>query len=317
MEIRPLTLDDHPAAATIIADRITRLRGSVPALPPRWSEPAELVTVLNGLGARAPAWAAVRDGRLIGHLGGYVTDWGFGPLSWTSEWAWAAADAGEDPVARRAIIHDLYTAAAERWTAAGARAHWLSVLADDRDAVEALTWLGFGHQVVNAIRDLAAVAPRPGIAVRSATAADVGTLRDLEDGLREHLTQSPTLLPPSPARSEEDQRRRIEDPRRAVLLAEIDGRVVGHLLVGRVADDVAAVVQDPGTASITGAFVRPEHRRSGVAESLLAAAVDWARDDGYERLGVDFESANTLASRFWLRHFEPVTFAMVRRLAEP
>jgi GNAT superfamily N-acetyltransferase len=315
MEIRPLTPDDHPAAAGIVADGVTRLRGTAPALPARWTEPAEIVAALGGHAARAPSWGAVHEGGLVGHLGGSVVDWGFGPLSWSPEWGWAVARLEGAPATRRTAIHDLYTVAAERWTAAGARAHWLSVLADDRGAVEAFTWLGFGHQVVNAIRDLAPIEPGHGLAVRAATAADVGILQELEDRLREHLTQSPTLLPPTPARSPEDQRRRIEDPAGAVLLAITDGREVGYMLVGPVADDVAAIVQDPGTASISGAFVRPEWRRSGVAETLLAAAIEWARRNGYERLGVDFESANMLASRFWLRHFAPVTYAMVRRLA--
>ena len=153
------------------------------------------------------------------------------------------------------------------------------------------------------------------MAVRRGTVDDAAVLLELEDGLRDHLTRPPTLLPLAPGRSIDDHRRRLEDATRAVLLADVDGATVGYLLVGPVADDVAAIVQDPGTASISGAFVRAAHRRHGVAETLLSAGIAWATDEGYERIGVDFESANLLASRFWLRHFSPVTYALVRRLA--
>ena len=317
MEIRPLTPTDHPAAARLAASGYRRLRGASPALPDRWAEPTQFEAELARLVAQGSAWAAIRRGRLIGHMGAFETDWGAGPLSWTPEWAWSVGVARDDGAARRTAIHDLYATAAEGWTAFGARSHWISIYADDRDAADAFTWLGFGHHVVNAIRDLAPLDPRPGIRVRPASVADTTVLQELEDGLRDHLTRPPTLLPLAPARSAEEQRRRIEDPGRAVLLADVGGRVAGHLLVGPVADDVATIVQDPRTASITGAFVRAEDRRTGVAETLLAAAIEWARSGGYERLGVDFESANTLASRFWLRHFTPVTFAMVRRLPAP
>jgi GNAT superfamily N-acetyltransferase len=86
------------------------------------------------------------------------------------------------------------------------------------------------------------------------------------------------------------------------------------MLVGPASEDAARIVRDERTASISGAFVRPEHRRAGVADALLDAAVSWARDGGYERLAVDFETANLLATRFWTRHFRPVTYSLCRRL---
>jgi GNAT superfamily N-acetyltransferase len=86
------------------------------------------------------------------------------------------------------------------------------------------------------------------------------------------------------------------------------------MLVGPASEDAARIVRDERTASISGAFVRPEHRRAGVADALLDAAVSWARDGGYERLAVDFETASLLATRFWTRHFRPVTYSLCRRL---
>ncbi len=68
--------------------------------------------------------------------------------------------------------------------------------------------------------------------------------------------------------------------------------------------------------SITGAFTRPDARGGGVATALLAWLIDRLREDGYERCGVDLESFNPLAHRFWLRHFTPYTLGVVRRIDE-
>jgi GNAT superfamily N-acetyltransferase len=234
--------------------------------------------------------------------------------TYTPEWGWAAEAVPGTGLSRRAVIQELYAAAAYRWVEAGFRAHYVSVLADDRTARGALAWLGFGDNTMDGLRDLTAIRASPGVAVRRAARADAPTLDELEDGLRAHLASSPVFFELGPARTLADQRKRIADPEAAVLLAEVDGQVVGHMLVGPSSDDAATVIRDAGTASISGAFVRPEHRRGGVADTLLAAAVEWARERGYERMAVDFETANLLASRFWTRSFRPVTYTLVRRV---
>jgi GNAT superfamily N-acetyltransferase len=190
------------------------------------------------------------------------------------------------------------------------------VHANDRVALRTFAWLGFGHNAMDGIRDLEPIRRRPSVAVRVRRAApsDARVLADLEDGLREHLAASPVFFALGPPRTLADQRRRIAQTDAAVLLAEVDGHVVAHLLVGPAADDAATIIRDDGTASISGAFTRPEHRRAGIADALLDAAIGWARDGGYERIAVDFETANLLATRFWTRHFRPATHSLARRL---
>jgi GNAT superfamily N-acetyltransferase len=70
----------------------------------------------------------------------------------------------------------------------------------------------------------------------------------------------------------------------------------------------------PYAAGIGGAFTAPEARRSGIGMALLSGVVDWARADGFERVSVDFETANMLARRFWLRSFTAVCLSFERHL---
>ena len=73
---------------------------------------------------------------------------------------------------------------------------------------------------------------------------------------------------------------------------------------------------DEGTTSIMRAFTREGARGKGIATALLDRSLEWARAEGYERCAVDFEPMNYLAARFWMRHFQPVIYALVRQIDE-
>ncbi len=310
MEIVPFEPVHHEAAAalTCAAFRAARRRNAL--LPARWEQGATYVPELDSIQRHGSGVALIDRGRLHGFLAAYQVARGARRWTFTPEWAWGAR--GRD---RARLIQDLYAAAADRWVADGCRTHHVSVHAPDRVGRSAWSWLGFGHEVMDGIRDLA---PLPtmttDVRIRRAEPPDATTLGELEEGLRQHLAGTPVFFSLGPARTLEEQRQRIGRAEAAVLLAEIAGEVVGHLLVGPASDDAATVIRDERTASIVGAFVRDEHRRAGVAHTLLAAAVEWAREGGYERIAVDFETANLLATRFWTRYFQPVTYSLVRRL---
>jgi GNAT superfamily N-acetyltransferase len=175
--------------------------------------------------------------------------------------------------------------------------------------------------VVDAVRPVAPLesagvhrTDTPGLTIRPAGPSDVDAVMALEDGLRRHLLASPVWLTLPPPRDRAAHLARLADASSATLVAEIGGALVADLRIGPHAHDVTTLLQDDGTAAITAAFTTPQHRRSGVARALLDAALDWARQRGYERCGVDFESANLEASRFWPTYFDPVSVALVRRL---
>ena len=154
----------------------------------------------------------------------------------------------------------------------------------------------------------------PGMRVRRAGPADLPAVLPLDRGLRRHLLDAPTFLVLPRPQDADALAARLADPDVATFVAEVGGAAVAVLRIGPPADDVAFLVRDPGTASINLAFTRAEHRGSGVAAALLGAAEAWARERGAVRLGVDFESANVLAARFWTHWFTPVVASYLRRL---
>ena len=84
--------------------------------------------------------------------------------------------------------------------------------------------------------------------------------------------------------------------------------------IGPATEDTSTIIRDEGTASITGAYSLPTARKQGLGTALLAHCIDWAREAGYQRCGVDFEPTNVEANHFWRRHFQPVCFGVQRLL---
>jgi GNAT superfamily N-acetyltransferase len=303
---------DEPAAR-LVARRVAAARSANPLIPSRWAEADAYRSQLEALHRRGSGIALLQGGRLVGFMAAFELRRGE-TWTYTPEWAWAAEAVPDAGMSRHAAIQELYGAAAARWVEAGFHAQFIAVLADDRTALRALGWVGFGHSTMDGLRDLTPISPTPGVVVRRAIRADAAVLGELEEGLRAHLASSPVFLRLGAPRTIGEQRKRIADDEAAVLLGEVDGQVVGHMVVGPSSDDAATIIRDRRTASISGAFVRREHRRVGVADALLAASIEWARARGDERIAVDFETANLLASRFWMRTFRPVTITVVRRV---
>jgi GNAT superfamily N-acetyltransferase len=313
VSIVPFGPEHVPAAASLVAGGVERLRRRVPVLPAGWTEAATIVPVLLGLLERGSGLAVVDDDELLAFQVGRVLDGRGGKWSFTPDIAHAA------PLDTSGRLRErLYAGLAEAWVKGACPEHVVSILADDGDAQAAFARLGFGHVLVDLVRDLSPVGVvdlPDGVRVRRAESRDANALVGLDAGLRRHLQASPVFLRMGPAATAEVQRRHVEDPAQAVFVAERDGRPVACLRIGPCATDVAMVVRDAGTASITAAFTEPPFRGGGVASALLDAAVGWARDAGYQRCAVDHESANREAGRFWARHFVPATLSMGRRLA--
>ena len=77
-----------------------------------------------------------------------------------------------------------------------------------------------------------------------------------------------------------------------VLVAEIDGTVVGFVEVGlRSHADACDPIRPVGF--IEGWYVEPEHRRRGVGRALVAAAEAWARSQGCTEMASDAQLDNT------------------------
>jgi GNAT superfamily N-acetyltransferase len=84
--------------------------------------------------------------------------------------------------------------------------------------------------------------------------------------------------------------------------------------------DVSVFFRDDRSTSITGAFTAERLRGRGIATALLNQVLGRARCQHCERCAVSFEprmypfAMNVPAARFWMRHFQPVCYGLVRHV---
>ena len=300
------------AAARLAADGLAGLRRTLPILPATWENPSAVAKALARLIDQGAGLGVEDDGELVAFQAAVMLDGHGGRWSYTPDIGHATSGSVGTRLRER-----LYAELVEGWLRAACQEHAITIPAHDLETQAAMARLGFGEYLVDLVGGLDPidVGPLPdGVTIRRAGPDDAPAVAELDAALRRHLMASPIFLRPGPAAAPEVVRRELGDPATAVLLAERNGRAVAHLRIGPCAQDVAIVVRDPSTASVTAVFTRAELRGTSIASHLLDAALAWARAAGYARWAVDHESANREGGRFWARHATPAAVSMSRRL---
>jgi GNAT superfamily N-acetyltransferase len=91
---------------------------------------------------------------------------------------------------------------------------------------------------------------------------------------------------------------RIGDADTLVLVAEIDGHVVGYVL-GAIVDLVPDMFEREMCGFIADIFVEPDHRRHGIGRMLIDAVLDWFRSEGIRYYEWYVAAQNPTARAFW------------------
>lgn len=103
---------------------------------------------------------------------------------------------------------------------------------------------------------------------------------------------------PAPERQRRGLQRMLEDPaRRLVLVAEVDGAVVGMVTVQL----VVSTAEGGDSGLVEDMVIDEPHRGAGLGRRLLEAAEAWARTRGATRLQLLADLANEPALRFYAR----------------
>jgi GNAT superfamily N-acetyltransferase len=303
------------AAAALFAGQYRGRRAQRPDLPRRCEDPAVVGELLARWQGYAPGVALMQGGMLAGYLLGIALPEFKGTQSGVYCPIWAHAADGAD---RGETYSAMYAAASGRWLEAGHVAHAVTLYSDDREALDTWFWDGFGLVVVDALRPLAPLtsSTRADVDIRRALPTDVPRLLPLLANLRDHLRRAPVFAADAHATTEAELLAWLRAPAHAFWLAEAEDTIAGFIRCQAASGDVALVVKDPGTISVSGAYVAPFWRGRGIGTALLARLTAWATASGFARCSVDFESQNRVARRFWLRHFAPVCYSVLRRVDE-
>lgn len=133
---------------------------------------------------------------------------------------------------------------------------------------------------------------------------------DLRYGLIKHLLDSPVFFPT-------DIRQymmQFPGENTRIFAALREGEVIGFLSIQN--DGENFISETNSMTNICGAFVKEEYRGKHVADDLLSYVCDVCKREGFKYLGVDCETLNPTALRFWGKHFKNYTYSYHRRIDE-
>lgn len=136
-------------------------------------------------------------------------------------------------------------------------------------------------------------------------------IKPLFSELEGHLASSPCFFPPEEGCFEIWNER--YEPK--IIVAKADGKLAGHIAFTD-KEGENFISRNSGVLNICGMFVKKEFRSKGIADGLLKSVYETARKQGFNFLGVDFETLNPNALHFWTKYFEPYTYSWHRRIDE-
>lgn len=295
----------HIPVITAMAQRQhnqTRQRVNLPdALLP------DLSYLANGLGV-----VAMEADRVVGFLGstgpwpdqfGTQTPGVYSPLE--------AHGAVEENAVR--IWQRMYQAAAERWVAAGAGWHAITLHGYEQAAQQVLWQYGFGQRCADAVRLVEPLnaASIPG--VNCCELLDGHAVQELRLCLARHMCKSPCFMVNTD--DEDDMVRwlsKVECRQQRVFAAMAAGKPVASMEVK--AEGETYFTAHAQMANICGTFCAEAWRGKGVSRLLLDYVLQTLQKEKYQYLGVDYETTNPTAAGFWPKYFTPYTLSLVRRV---
>jgi GNAT superfamily N-acetyltransferase len=215
----------------------------------------------------------------------------------------------------RAVIYKkLYQAAAEKWVKHKITYHSIALYAHDTQTINALFTYGFGLRCIDAIRPMTnfEYAPNNGVDFCEIHKADVEIIRDMRKLHVVHMGNSPIFM--WSTEKAQNWIAHVEKRDSRLFIAKQADKPIAYLEI--VDNGENFVTESSNMKNICGAFCLQAYRGKGIMQELLNYAVSELKTEGYNSLGVDFESFNPTANGFWLKHFTAYTKSVTRRIDE-
>lgn len=312
IECKPVAKEHLEAIRQIALDNYREEREYVPELP----EDAEIWDVgfflKNGYGV-----VALEEGAVVGFLcfynpwsGAFDTENALGTFS-------PLHANGAVKKNRYRIYQDMYEYAAGYLAARNIVGLGICLYAHDEVSKRALFEYGFGMRCKDAIQRLSAFNADPKClcgteySFRELKVEEFPLIRDMRHDLDEHLKESPCFM----QADADDYKRwiaRVEEGDRRTFVAVAGDEIAAYIDVAEEGETFVTV--NPRMRNINGAYCRPEYRGRKIYDALLAYVANTLKQEGYEYLGVDHESYNPTANRFWPKHFKEYTNSVTRRI---
>jgi ribosomal protein S18 acetylase RimI-like enzyme len=255
---------------------------------------------------------AIEDGKVIGYLAfrgpweGFLgkTKGVFSPLG-------GSAFASDN---RNMLASKLFQEVSSELVAEGICGYALSIYAHDGEVGKSFIMNGFGIRCSDAIMCLTNRAPICEIDKNLEFCELINEEKLQIEKLRKelvlHLCNAPTFFPTDVQRFDEwFKKNEIR-----VFAVKENNSIIGYMSLD--IDAETFVTESNNMYNICGAYVDEKYRNMGIAKQLLEYVCRICEKEGMEYLGVDCETLNPTALRFWSKYFEIYTYSYARRIDE-
>ncbi len=217
---------------------------------------------------------------------------------------------------RDKIYQRMYQKVADTLVKKGVLYHAIGLYEHDKDAIYAYFHNGFGHRCSDAIRKmevLSHIKPVEGIVFEEIASGEAKVVRELRRELSIHMGESSCFMYTAENEFENWVKERECNGNR-LFVAKEDGKPIAFI---EISDEGETFVADhKKMQNICGAFCLPEYRGKHIFQNLINYVIEILSKEGFEYLGVDYESFNPTAFHFWTKYFEPYTCSVTRRIDE-
>jgi ribosomal protein S18 acetylase RimI-like enzyme len=257
---------------------------------------------------------AVERGKVLGYLSFFGSiDCHFGNVRGTFSPLFANAYGGEN---RDKIASLLFQYVSEEMIKEEILSYAICLYSHDVQVMKSLTMNGFGIRCGDGIRN---VNKSLNIEINTEYSYEeihynkAGCLLSLSNSLVRHMKKSPTYFL-NEELSEGEFAKQCYSRQSRFFIAKNKSEIVGYLEV--TSDGETFITEEPDYLHICGAYLKENYRGKNIIQSLLSFVIEALKKDGIKRLGVDFETINPTAFRFWEKYFDSYTYSLVRRIDE-
>lgn len=195
----------------------------------------------------------------------------------------------------------------------------LSRYANDEEVGKSLVLNGFGIRCSDLIKDIANIHEKKEIQevinYCELQEEEFQQVLELEKGYTKHMGKAPIFMPMNLSKEFPDKMIRVDS--RMFVAKENKGgkeKIIGYMRVGGNGENF--ITDRPMIENICGAYVDVNYRNHKIAEGLLNYIIGVLKSEGVTYLGVECETLNPTALRFWAKNFKNYTYSFVRRIDE-
>lgn len=272
----------------------------------------ELSILLTQLFENSLGKVAIEEGKVVGYMA-FEGPWEgfhgkakgvFSPLG----------GSGFSGSKREMLASRLFEAVSQSLANKGVCSYALSRYAHDEEVGKSFVFNGFGIRCSDAMMRLKdrknILAEDLPIKYVELVGKEKEAIDQLERGLTQHLVKAPTFFPTKL----EYYNQCIKNNDIRVFVAKDGNDVVGFIAIDQDAENY--ITEHKEMYSICGMFVKEAYRGRKIADQLVEHVSRVAEKEGMSYLGVDCETLNPTALRFWSKYFEPYTYSYHRRIDE-